>query len=191
MLEFKTVHSLVRPARVAVLLDNADEDWQDTVLRIVEWCCQHWGGRHFILIPTAGRRITPLFWSILDAYDPDYICSYYKTLVDWKIAKPAKYNEWLDIQVQGYSQAYPDSDAAAHRIGIEGQASRCRLSTFDVSTALKQELKQRLVPFHFEDNVILGAAAADTEPQYPLTALSTHGYHTCVLMRPRLVMVAP
>lgn len=73
MLEFKIVHSLVRPARVAVLLNNDDEDWQDTVLRTIEWCSQHWGGGYFILIPTDGSSITPLFWSILDAYDPDYI----------------------------------------------------------------------------------------------------------------------
>ncbi len=173
MLEFETVHSLVRPARVAVLLDNADEDWQDTVLRTIEWSSQHWGGGYFILVPTNGSSITPLFWSILDAYDPDYICPYYRTLVDWKIAKPAKYNQWLDNQVQGFSRKYPDSDPAANRIGFEGQASHIRLSDFDISIELKRNLKQRLVPFHFEDNPILGAAAADTEPQYPLTGLTT------------------
>lgn len=54
MLEFKTVNSLVRSARVAVLLDNADEDWQDTVLRTTEWCSQHWGGRLFH--PDSDRR---------------------------------------------------------------------------------------------------------------------------------------
>lgn len=89
------------------------------------------------------------------------------------VAKPAKYNQWLDNQVQGFSRAYPDSDPAANRIAFEEQAPLSRLSAFDISTELKQELKQRLVPFHFEDNVILGAAAAHADPQYPLTDLST------------------
>jgi hypothetical protein len=173
MLEFKTVHSWVRPARVAVLLDSADEDWHDTVLRAIEWCSQHWGGAYFILIPTDGNSITPLFWSVLDAYDPDYIYPYCKTLIDWKIAKPAKYDQWLDDQVQTFSQKYPDSDAAANRIAFAGQASQIRLNSFGISPDLEQDLKQRLVPFHFQGNVIQGSVAADAEPQYPLTSLAT------------------
>lgn len=173
MLEFKTVNSWVRPARVAVLLDKGDKDWQDTVLRTIEWASQHWGGQYFLMIPTDGSSITALFWSILDAYDPDYVYPYYQSLVDWKIAKPDKYHEWLDRQVQDFSKRYPNSNPAAHRQSFEGQAAHLPLTDFQVASELEQELKERLVPFYFEEKALLGSVGAGIDPQYPLTSLTT------------------
>ena len=40
---FKTIHASVRPARVAVLVDEADKDWQNTCLRVIEFYSRLWG----------------------------------------------------------------------------------------------------------------------------------------------------
>ena len=156
-----------------MLLNQKDEDWQDTVLRIIEWSCQHWGGGYFIFIPTDGNRITPLFWSILDAYDPDYVYSYSKTLLDWKIAKPDKYNEWLDGQVQAFCRTNPDSDPAFTRQSYEDQAGHVSLDDFGIGTELKGELRQRLVPFHYEEHVVQGSVFAGAGPDHHLTSLTS------------------
>ena len=41
-LPFKIVHASVRPARVAILVDKTDADWQHTCLRIIEIYSQLW-----------------------------------------------------------------------------------------------------------------------------------------------------
>ncbi len=62
---FKTINASVRPARVAVLVDRSDEDWQDTCLHVIEFFSQIWGGAYNLIIPTDGKTIDERFWTIL------------------------------------------------------------------------------------------------------------------------------
>jgi len=69
--EFKTVRSGVRPARVAVLVPQESEpiEW----LRVIEVCSQVWGGMYFVVVPTDGTSISDTFWDLLKIYDPDFL----------------------------------------------------------------------------------------------------------------------
>jgi hypothetical protein len=105
--EFRTVFAGVRPARLAVLVDQGDTDWQNTCRRIIECLASTWGGKYSIIVPTDGSKIDAVFWDMLEAFDPDYICEYGKTGLDWKIGSPQQYEELLQRTLQ---QEYPSQN---------------------------------------------------------------------------------
>src|SRR5437764_11190751 len=98
--DFETVYAGVRPPRVAILLDTGDQQWQETCRRLMECFSSTWGCKYSVIIPTDGRSISPFFWTLLEAFDPDYICHYQKTGLDWKIALPALYKERLQRELE-------------------------------------------------------------------------------------------
>lgn len=73
---FKTVNASVRPARVAILIDKNDEDWQDACLHIIEFFAQIWGGTYNLIVPTDGKTIDERLWTSLEAFDPDNLYVY-------------------------------------------------------------------------------------------------------------------
>ena len=75
----KTVHASVRPARVVILVDSADHEWQQTCLRIIELYSWMWGGAHNLIVPTDGKSIDERFWTLLEAFDPDYVYRYWNS----------------------------------------------------------------------------------------------------------------
>ena len=97
---FKTIHASVRPARVAVLVDKADKDWQNTCLRVIEFYSRLWGGAHNIIIPPGGQQINERFWKMLEAFDPDHLYRYAKSGEDIFLGDPTQFNEWLEAEVQ-------------------------------------------------------------------------------------------
>ena len=82
-LPLKIVHASVRLARVAILIDKADTDWQHTCLRIIEIYSQLWGGAYNIIVPTDGNTIDEQFWTLLETFDPDHLYRYNKSLGDY------------------------------------------------------------------------------------------------------------
>jgi hypothetical protein len=42
-----------------------------------------WGGWGNIIVPTDGKEIDPLFWRILECFDPDYLEAYRRTGRIW------------------------------------------------------------------------------------------------------------
>ena len=73
--EYKTILSSVRPARVCILVDRTDPDWQNSCVRVIEYFTTLWGGAYNIIVPTDGETISDIFWQILETYDPDYVFS--------------------------------------------------------------------------------------------------------------------
>ena len=167
-LEFKTILAGVRTPRVAVLLNEADEDWQLTIRRVIEWASQCWGGRHFILIPTYGSKIHPYFWAILKEYDPDYIFKYHRTARDWEIGRPEKFRQLVDRQVDAWVQQHNSTNREEVREMLEPQIRDLYLDNFDASPDLSKALKRRLAPCHYEDRVVQRAIGATSTPHYPL-----------------------
>src|ERR1043165_3618792 len=88
-----TVTARVRPGRVAVLVDINDAEWQGSCLRVIEYFTRLWGGRGNIIVPTDGKVISPLFWSVLERFDPDYLYAYGRTWRDIEIEKPGTFEE--------------------------------------------------------------------------------------------------
>ena len=168
--EFRTVFAGVRPARLAVLVDQDDQDWQDTCRRIIECLASTWGGKYSIIVPTDGSRIDAIFWEVLEAFDPDYICEYHRTGLDLKIASAPRYEDLL----QGHLRQAPADQATQEdlRESLDQALSGAPFPTVGIMPELKQELTTRLAPFFLEDHLIEYTFSARSEPDYPLTKLS-------------------
>jgi hypothetical protein len=171
--DYKTIFASVRPHRVAVLVDRSDPDWRDTCLRIIEFYSTIWGGKYNIIVPTDGETISPTFWKILEAFDPDYLYVYSKTLLDLKLAKPSQYNDILDRETDKWmAESSPGADRDESRRMIDKELSRAFVSKLEISQELQNELKQRLAPFYFELLIVeAGGIGAESEGNYPLTSI--------------------
>jgi hypothetical protein len=75
-IEFRSVGTRLRPARLAILVDLKDPDWMHTCLEVIEWTTRVWGGWYSIIVPTDGFTINDCFFEILEYFDPDYIYVY-------------------------------------------------------------------------------------------------------------------
>jgi hypothetical protein len=171
-LDFKTLFVSVRPARVAVLVNSADPDWQHTCQRIIEFFCMTWGGAHHIIVPTDGNTISEPFWEILKTFDADYIYQYSKTLFDLKYSAPDKYAQIIEQKLDDWLKDSPGSDRNYYKKYFEDNSKQQWVESFGVSAVLEKEIVSRLAPFHFQDHVVHARIGAGTGAGYPLTAIT-------------------
>lgn len=169
--EFKSLALGVRPARIAVLVDRTDDDWQNTCIRLLEFFTTVWGGNHSLIVPTDGKSINELFWQLLEAFDPDYIYVYRKTLRDLKLTKPAEYAVILERET---TRAGVAPEYAQVIKQIDELLCNRTTSQFQVAPELEAELRTRIAPLYFMEHTVQpGFLTADSEAHYPLTAI--HG----------------
>ncbi len=172
------MHASVRPARVAVLVDRADAQWQDTCLRIIEFYSRLWGGAYNIIIPTDGKSIDERFWSVLEVFDPDHVYRYGKTGDDLRLSTPDEYENILAADLQQYlhdfNPAPDEEDRQRIRTQIDQQLRNAWLvAPFDITAALQQELKIRVAPFYFQEHIVeAGALSARSGVPWPLTDIT-------------------
>jgi hypothetical protein len=170
----KTVHASVRPARVAILVDRADQDWQHTCLRIIEFYSQLWGGAYNIIVPTDGAQISEPFWTLLEKFDPDHIYRYHKSGEDVFLSQPDRYQEMLEGQVEAFAAQSHSSNRDTIRTQIDKELRRAWVpSQFEIAPALHKEIKTRLAPFWFEQWVVnAGAITAGSAASFQLTNIT-------------------
>jgi hypothetical protein len=166
-LSFRQTRIALRPARVAVLLDQSDPDWMNNCLRVIEWLCDLWSGESAILVPTDGKSIDERFWYVLDRFDADYLLFFRKTNRDFKLADPQGYEARLTALV---NQQHNLSGQSRETIDQIFEASP--LSRFIISTALQEEIALRLNPFSNDVGHIHGEVKSGETPQYPMTRLA-------------------
>jgi hypothetical protein len=169
--DFKTVLGSVRPARVALLLDEQDPDWQVMCQGAIQFFSQAWGGEYTLIVPTDGIAISPSFWKLLEAFDPDYIWTYSKTGLDFRRAHPERFSE--EVEKELGSRNIGDDQNDRTRAQIEKALEKCHASRWGIRLELEKELKERLAPFHMEDRAIWHSAFAGESPSYPLTPVTT------------------
>ena len=149
--EQKKIFTSVRPARVAVLIDQADKDWQSSCMRIIEFLSATWGGASNIIVPTDGTRVSPRFWQILDVFDPDYLYFYYKTGRDLKINHPDDYEQGLQQEINKFEAEGPTNDAESTRRQIDELLVDVHFVEEPTAT-LQAELIRKLAPLHIADH---------------------------------------
>ena len=167
---FKTVLASVRPVRIAVLIDQRDEDWQAICLRVIQFLSTAWGGSNNIIIPTDCTDISETFWQILDAFDPDYFFFYYKTGNDIKLDRPEKYQKWLEKELQNYLEGRPGIDVESAWKQIDELLSNHHFIS-DLPETLHLQLKKRIAPFHIENHAIEQGIGVGSKARYPLAPL--------------------
>ena len=147
-LHHEIVDARARPPRVAVLMSASDPEWRSTAVRVIEFLCSIWGGKHSIIIPTDGTTIDPTFWRILEKFSPDYIYYYSKTGRDVKISHPEEFKATQEREV---AQLENDSETRERlRDEISRALERGWADRFGLTVELRNELANRITPFHFE-----------------------------------------
>jgi hypothetical protein len=169
-MEFQTVLSGVRPARIAVLIDKNNADWAIAVQHILEFLTQLWGGEHSLLIPTDGSSIDPVFWTLLNKFDPDYVYTYLKTGRDDRLKNPEQFKTMVEREITSWLKQNPGSDESYARPEIE-DIFLDHSYEFKISDELKDKIARELVPFNFEKH-LSGAIRADSTPGHHLTAIA-------------------
>ena len=173
-LPFKIVHASVRPARVAILVDKTDIDWQHTCLRIIEIFSQLWGGAYNIIVPTDGNTIDEKFWSLLETFDPDHLYRYNKSLEDLLLSHPDQYNKLLEREVEKFMSSSGGSyEHVAAKTLVDKELRKAWLSTLQISPSLQEEVRVRLAPFWFQEYAVdAGPMYAGYSPHFPLTDIT-------------------
>jgi hypothetical protein len=137
------------------------------VLEVFSWV---WGGHANIIIPTDGKTIQPLFWHVLEKFDPDYICEYRSTLRDLEERDPEAFGlkvaERLVLWAEGFEPTQDMIDRARDNLRAE------QTTSFTVSAQLAQELKVRITPFYFQEYIVQpGFLRAGDVPGFPHTRI--------------------
>lgn len=156
-LQTLSVATSLRPGRIAILCDVNDPNWSHTCRHILELFSSLWGGHGCIIVPTDGNAIDPLFWKILDTFDPDYLCEYRITYRDLEERDPAAFSQFVTTTIQGWGQN-PSDIGAMEMAGIRQQLRKGEMNAVPISPQLTKQLKARLAPFFFEQYVIQAAA---------------------------------
>ena len=161
----------VRPPRVAVFIDRVDTQWMHTCLRVIEWNTAHWGGWNTCLIPTDGEEITEPFWAVLEAFDPDYLYTYQKTGLDYKIASPEDFQRDFELQFEAFMQKWPDQDRDDSKKSFLQNRLGQEQKQFELSEGLKEQLYSRINPFSGSDKLIHGFTARSDQSSGRLTSI--------------------
>lgn len=173
---FRTIRKSLRPGRVAILVKSDDRDWMQTCLRIIEWTTTVWGGWYTCVVPTDGNTIDERFWTILQRFDPDYICRYQKTGRDVRIADIHYFEELVDRRYKEFTIAHPyagQADSEQVLSDIAAALDYAPAERFEISDVLKIELKRRLNPFTHLGDIILTLIQARADANgFPLTDIS-------------------
>ena len=145
-----TIATSVRPGRTAVFVDISDQHWQNTCLRIIEYFNRMWGGAGNIIVPTDGNTISPLFWNMLERFDPDYLNAYRRTGLDIEIEEPDHFEQEFEKQVAEWEKQIGEASHSAAKESIRDNLRHSWLTNFEIAPELQAELKVRLAPFYFE-----------------------------------------
>jgi hypothetical protein len=170
-IQYRNISLLVRPARVAILIDEQDDCWKHVLIRLFEWCSKVWGGAYFLIVPTDGQDIKEQFWQILEEYSPDLVYSYLSTIEDLETADPNQYKKILDRYRASVRKQIPDIQEDAIEDFLERDIKPWKRREFVISQPLQEKIKQRLAPFYFQDQVVQERISARPYIPFPLTKL--------------------
>jgi hypothetical protein len=146
--DYRNVTSEVRTPRFASFIDENNPYWRTAVASLVRIFSQTWGGKYFLIVPTDGKRIKDKYWELLEAYSPDHLGLYEMTLADMQEAGPERY----ETARAGWQKDWKyDQDFDEW---FKEQQYHTTIGHFEIDAALKEELKNRLAPFHHGEHIV-------------------------------------
>lgn len=159
-LTYRPLRLSVRPPRCAVFIPD-DEDWPNVVRRMLENFCQTWGGVGNILIPCPDEGDAhPVFWRILEAYDPDLVCQYQRTLHHVELSDSARFEEYIERGVQETASLTRETAEKA----LRDAARRIPADSWAPSRQVRDRVLRYLAPFHMAEEPFSFPWQADHVP---------------------------
>jgi len=170
-IQYRNISLLVRPIKVAILIPREDEYWKYIILNIFKFCSQVWGGANFVIVPTDGKEINPVFWNILEQYNPDQVISFIPTLRDLEYARPRDF-ELDQLRYKDYlRENFPFLDETQlHDFMVRERLNQNRFS-FGIENQLQQQIKHRLSPLYINDFIVQEAITSQLSVLFPLTQI--------------------
>jgi len=105
------------------------------------------------IIPTDGESIDEAFRQILEAFDPDLIFRYEPTWQDVEDADREQYSNFVDEWIHENTEDTEEVTEAQRKQHWE-QFRSLSFQTTEVSESLVDESRDRLNPFHRDENVV-------------------------------------
>ena len=163
--------STVRPGRIAFLLNVDESEWKRCCLHIFDHFARLWGGYGNIIVPTDGKTIDPLFWALLEKFDPDHLICYRRSGKDVAIDQPEAFESYLNQHIEGWEKQIGSKAEDFQVETIRKDVMASYVSKFVISPELQEQLKDRISPFFFENSIVEATVSADEDPAYPHTQL--------------------
>lgn len=164
--------STVRPGRIAFLLNIDELEWKYCCLHLFDHFARLWGGYGNIIVPTDRKTIDPVFWTLLEKFDPDHLICYRRSYKDVRIDQPEIFENLLKQHIAAWERQI-NAKAESYQIDeIKKLLERSHPSDFNISPELQGQLRDRLSPFFFEEWIVEHVLSADEDPGYPHTHLT-------------------
>ncbi|MET8779040.1 hypothetical protein ABZV58_28895 [Nocardia sp. NPDC004654] len=93
---YSTVRRGLRCARVVIVFDGG-ENWSYWARRALYLASRTWGGAGFVLVPHQDGKVAPALLRACRTYDPDYVVTFRRELVDFEYFLPGH----LQVTVDG------------------------------------------------------------------------------------------
>lgn len=130
-------------------MDVNEPEWQWCCLHLLDHLARLWGGYGNIIVPTDGNSIEPIFWELLEKFDPDHLILYQRSGKDVRIDQPEIFDSVLQKRIAVWERQVDAkaSDSAVQQ--IQEDIERQYVSKSGISEDLQTQLRDRLCPFFF------------------------------------------
>jgi hypothetical protein len=162
------VFSSIRPQRIAFLIPSDETNWMQSCLHILDYCTKVWGGYNSIIVPTDGKSIDPLFWQLLESFEPDHIKLYRRSGRDISLDDPTAFESTLKSHIVSWEKQIGEPAQQFQIDAIREDLYKSYPQVFSISGELNSELRNRLAPFFYKELVVTTVTSGST-PAYPLT----------------------
>lgn len=169
--EFRQVTTHLRPPRLVVLVRDDLPYWRRICLSVLEWTTRVWGGRYVPIVPTDGSSVEEVFWSLLETFDPDYIYAYQPEGRDVEDYDAELFSQHIDRIINQQTENGEEL-TSQDRARLKKEMRRFRFDRFEISEALRSNIKERLNPFHRDTNVVNVVSGRNSSISHPLTDIA-------------------
>ena len=162
--------SSVRPQRNAFLISIDEPEWKSCCLQLLDLCTKTWGGYGNIIIPTDGKTIEPYFWDLLEKFEPDELAVYQRTGRDILREAPLRFEKVFGRHIEAWEKQIGEPTQSFQATSIRENLLDSSVDEFTITKELQTELRDRLSPFYFQDQVV-DRVFANNDPDYPQTKM--------------------
>jgi hypothetical protein len=159
----------IRPARVATSILSLADDWQPTVMRMLENYSITWGGIGNILIPIDETgHMNEAFWPLVEIFDADLWAAYMVTRRGLELANPDAFREWLNREARKWARKHGGGIANARRMLTADHIMRHSVGRWSPPDTTKDEIRRRTGPAIEHGSFSFSTYRADGPPGHHL-----------------------
>ena len=175
-LHYRMLRRRIRPARVATSIPRLADDWQPTVMRMLENYSITWGGLGNLLIPIDETgHMNEAFWPLVEIFDADVWAEYMITRRGFELANPDGFREWLNREARKWARKHGGGIANARELLTADHMMRHSVGGWSPPDTLKDEIRRRTGPAVEHGSFLFSTYRADGPPGHHLVDIGDLG----------------